>query len=214
MSGCDYVDPPDDTPTPIVIAPADDDFEGEKLSASLIMQLRKSKKVHDKFAEQFKNKYRISGKIMSEWKEYFRVALPPDLNPRTAQQLDAKFIELHQEASFYKAEAEARLTAYSHANNERYRDQFAALVAEYKVKGEKLPAKDTLVALSEHAIADTKDGEVHAEIECNFWAEILKDLANSRKLLENAVLSLSVEMKALGYEKYLDKLGNNFNKGE
>ena len=191
-----------------------DELVETQASATLIGQLRKSKKVHDKFAEQFRTMYKISGKLMSEWKKYFKVSLPPDLNPQLAQGLDAKLMDLHQEASFYKAEADARAAAYKTANNERFRNQYSTLVTEYKAGGGKLPAKDTLENLANHAIADTKDGEVHAEIEQAFWAEVIKDLTNSRKLLEAAMMSYASEMKTLSSQKYIENLANKYGKDE
>lgn len=177
-------------------------------AADLISQLRKSKKLHDQFAQQFKTQYRIGGKLTSEWKQHFRVKLPPDMNTQTCQTADARLVELHQEASFLKAEAEARLSAYQSANDEKYRAKYAGLVAEYKEKGQKLPAKDTLAALAEHSMNDIKNALVHAEIELAFWKEILNDLGNCRKIIENVTINLSVEAKALQHEKLLDKLNS------
>lgn len=178
----------------------------EELAASILGQLKKSKKLHDQFAEQFRKKYMVAGKIIAEWRQHFHISLPPDLNSQTAMGMEAKLNELHQEASFFKAEADARCKAYENANTQRYRDKFAALVAEYKQTGQKLPAKDTLASLAEFAISDTKDGQVHAEIELNFWKDILADLANSRKQLETVVILLSVEAKSMNQGKYLDHL--------
>lgn len=184
-------------------AEADKDKEAAN---SIINQLKKSKKLHDQFAEKFRTGYKVAGKLMSDWKKHFCIKLPPDLNPQLAQAVDAQLQELHQEATFFKAEAEARLTAFQSANNEKYRNKYAALVAEYKSNGSKLPAKDTLAALAESETSELKDSMTHAEIELAFWKEILNDLSNTRKLLENATICLSVEAKALAAERYLDRL--------
>jgi hypothetical protein len=184
----------------------EDQEKAQEIAASIIDQLRKSKKLHDQFADKFRTQYKVAGKLMSEWKEHFKVSLPPDLNPQLAQQTDAQLVELHQEATFLKAEAEARLTAYQSANNERYRSKYAALVAEYKAGGAKLPAKDTLAALAENATADIKDAMSHAEIELAFWKEVLNDISNSRKLLENATICMATEAKAIQYNNYLDRI--------
>ena len=178
------------------------------VASSMIDQLRKSKKVHDEFAHQFRHQYMIAGQLIKAWKEHFRVNMPPDVNTQICQVLDSQLMQLHQEATFLKAEAEARLTAQKGANQDKYRTKFAALVVEYKSTGQKLPAKDTLAALAENDISDTKNATVHTEIELNFWKEILSDLTNCRRLIENATINLSVEAKALANEKYLDKLNS------
>lgn len=190
----------------------DDDNEVEatekekEVAVSIIDQLKKSKKLHDQFADKFRTQYKVSGKLMSAWKEHFTIKIPSDLNPQLAQMVDTTLQERHQEATFYKAEAEARLSAFQSANNERYRGKYAALVAEYKNSGSKLPAKDTLTMLAEDATSEIKDSLTHAEIELAFWKEILQDLSNTRKIVETIVITMSVEAKAIQQEKYFDRL--------
>lgn len=192
---------------PNITVPQPLDGEDEKLlAAAIIKQLYKGKKIHDAFADNFRKQYLIAGKLMKDWKEHFKIALPPDLNPQLAQSIDAKLMEYHQEACFYKAEAEARLAAFRSARDKKYREAFTTLTMEYKNAGQKIPAKDTLGTLAEQSIADINEGLIHAEIEVSFFKEILGDLDNSRKLLESAVISISVEAKALQNERYLDAL--------
>jgi hypothetical protein len=173
---------------------------------SLIDQLRNGKKLHDDFAKVFREKYTISGKHISEWKEYFKVTMPPDLNPQKCLVLDTQLIELYQEASFFKAEVESRLASYKSANQDRYRAKYAELVAEFSQVGKKLPAKDTLVALAEHATSDIINAQVHGEIELAFWKEILNHLTNCRKLLDNATINLGIEAKALSGANRIEKI--------
>lgn len=175
----------------------------------IVSILRKGKKLHDHFAEQFKTKYLISGKLINEWKSYFKISIPPDLNPHTCIEIDSKIMELHQEASFLKAEAEARLTACKNASSEKYRTEFAALVAEYNQAGKKMPASATLTALAEHSISEIKNALTHVEIEVAFWKEILNDIACARKAVKNVVICLSIEARALQEEKHLERLNRN-----
>jgi hypothetical protein len=179
-------------------------------AAELIEQLRQSKKLHDQFAHQFKNQYKIAGKLMADWRDYFKIQLPQDLNPQSCQILGMKLLELHQEASFMKAEAEARVSAYRSASDDQYRKKFGKLVEEYKAPGKKLPSKDTLCALAELDMGNVKNALVHAEIELDFWDEVLDDLSNSRKLIETSTINISVEAKALQHERYLDRLNTKY----
>jgi len=178
---------------------------------SLLHKLKDGKTVHDEFAKVFKTQYLISGKLIEEWKEYFRVNIPPDLNPATCTAFDSKLSDLHQQASFLKAEAEARLAALNNANNQQYRASYTALVEEFKSSQKKLPAKDTLSILAEESIKNTKDSITHAEIELAFWKEVLSDLGNTRRLIENATINLSVEAKAMASGRMLDRLNSNKN---
>ena len=174
----------------------------------MLSSLRKGKNLHDGFAKKFRENYLIAGKQMKLWKDYFKVELPPDLNPALIQEIGSKLMGLHQEASFLKAEAEARLSACQSTSDDRYREKYAALVAEYKSEDKKLPAKDTLIALTEHSISDIKNATTHAEIELAFWKEVLADISNSRKTVELATICMSVEAKAVQHERYIDKLNS------
>jgi len=174
----------------------------------MFASLRKGKKLHDGFALKFREKYLIAGKQIDKWKTYFKVDLPPDLNPGLCQEIGSKLMGLHQEAAFLKAESEARLAACKSTSDDRYREKYTALVTEYRNKEMKLPAKDTLIALTEHSISDIKNAITHAEIELAFWKEILADISNSRKTVESAIICISVEAKAVQHERYIDKMNS------
>jgi len=176
----------------------------KKVASKLINQLRDGKELHDEFAKEFKSRYQIAGKLIDDWKKHFQIKIPPDFTPQVCLIVGSKLMELHQEASFLKAEVEARLAACKSTNNDMYRTKYASLVLEYKEKGGKLPAKDTLAALAEDHIGDTKNAQTHAEIELAFWKEILSDLNNSRKSIKDATINLSIEAKVLNQDKYLD----------
>lgn len=187
------------------------DEETKDSTEEIIASLRKGKKLHDHFAEQFRNKYLVAGKLMKEWKEHFLISIPPDLNPQTCQQLDLRIIEMNQEASFLKAEADARLTAAKGAGTDRYREKMTALVAQYREEGKKLPASATLSALADDSISNIKNTIVHAEIELNFWKDILTNIASARKSLKNITINLGIEAKALQQEGILNSLNRNSN---
>ena len=163
---------------------------------TLVQRLKKGKEVHDEFADEFRRTYLIGGKLLDEWREHFTFTIPVDPNPATIQELDIKLVELHQEASFLKAVADCKLRAYNSVTSRAYNAEYTRLVAWYRDAGQKLPAKDTLQALAEEKLAYDKSGLVHGEIELSFWKDVLADLANSRKVIENITLNISVELKA------------------
>lgn len=188
------------------------DISKEEVEAKeLIDQLRKGKKLHEEFSKNFNSLYKIAGKLMSEWKQYFKVKIPSDLNPQTCLSIGSKIIGFYQEASFLKAEAEARLAAYKSATDDKYRTRYAELVTEYKAESKKIPAKDTLAELASYDIGDIKNALVHSEIELAFWKEMLNNLNHARKTIENATIGLGIEAKALQSEKYIDSLNKKYN---
>lgn len=181
----------------------------ETASDSAVSRLQKSKKFHQQFAEALMANYQVSGKTLPEWQKYFRLDVPPDLNPQLAIELDLQLMERFQEASFFKAEAELRLSALSGIVQSAHREAFNALYVECKQSNERMPAKDTLALLTEQKIAQEKDALIHAEIEVNFWKSILASLSECRKLIETATISISVEAKALLHTRHLDTLNRN-----
>lgn len=179
---------------------------------SLVNNLRKGKKLHDEFGEVFEARYKMAGRLMSEWKKHFNMSVPPDLAPGQCREYGSKIMELYQEANFYKLACEARLQSLKGNSEAAFREAFAKLVAQYKENDQKLPAKDTLTALANEQIGDIQDALVHADIELSFWKGVLNNLDICRKIVDTISISLSVEAKALQQERYLD--GMVFNKHE
>ena len=172
----------------------------------MIDKLKVSKEVYRSYTEQFGARYYMNGKELTEWQKHFRIQIPPDLNPQTAKELDMRLIELYQEASDYKTEAETQHLSAQGAVKTAYREEFQGLVNEYKSRKEKLPAQATLATMAEEKISVHKDSLVHHEISLAFWKGIVNNLTECRKLIENATWNLSIEYKALENEKYVDAL--------
>jgi len=173
---------------------------------NLVEGLRNGKQLHDDYAKNFQERYMIAGKVISEWKEDFRIEIEPDSGPEGCITADIKLLKLHQTASFNKSESQARVSTLKNIYNTRYRTEFNRIVTEYKTSGQKLPAKDTIGQMAEEAAAELKDALSHAETENDFWKETLADLANARKVINDMTVNLSVEAKALQNERSLDHL--------
>lgn len=71
-----------------------------------------------------------------------------------------------------------------------------------------MPAKDTIAAVVEEQLDNIKTNISHAEIELDFWDNLIKDLDRIRKTIENITLNVSVEAKMLRGNNQLD---NNIN---
>lgn len=177
-----------------------------EIAKKMIDRLRVSKQVYKDYTDQFGSNYYMCGKDMHQWQQYFRVRIPPDLNPQTAKALDMQLIELYQEACDMKTDAETQYLSAQSAVKTAYREEFQTLVNGYKSRGEKLPAQATLATMAEERISADKDSLVHHEIALAFWKGIVNNLTECRKLIENATWNLSIEYKALDNEKYMDAL--------
>ncbi len=170
---------------------------GNTTANELVSQLRDGKALHDEYRRAFDEQYLVVGRLINDWKEYFRIDIPADLSPQQCREFDSKILSLYQEATFYKLSCEARLKSLKGTSNSTFRRNFTALVAEYKQKGLKLPSKDTLEHLANETISDISDAMLHAEIELGVWKDIISSLDNSRKIIEAISISLGVEAKLL-----------------
>ena len=175
-------------------------------ATSIIARLTASKELYQSYTNQFGENFMIDGKSMSEWSKYFKVHVPRDLNPGTAQHLSMTLMTLYQEASDYKTSAEARLMAMTSVTKALTRDKYTALLVEYKATDRKIPAASTLTTESESAYGKELDSLIHIEVELIFWKGIINSLQESRKHVETATWNLSVEAKAIGYEARMDGL--------
>lgn len=167
----------------------------EEKAEELLTSIKKSKSVYDAFAVSFRTRYQISGHTIEEWEKEYKVVVPEDLNPQQCKQFDIRLMGMHQEISFFRAAARAILQALSKGSETQYRSKFSALVAEYKQRGEKLPAAATLESLARIDLDDVDGALMAANIANNFWEDILKHLDYCRKLVESIAMSNGIQAK-------------------
>ncbi|GAG10765.1 unnamed protein product, partial [marine sediment metagenome] len=117
--------------------------------------------------------------------------------------------DLNQEATFHHAVASAKVQMIKRGCESQFNDKFWALTQEYKEKGKKLPAASTLQTLATIQNDDMESAQSLASVETKFWKDILDHLATCRRLIENASLNISVELKALNAQSMLDNLNKN-----
>lgn len=162
----------------------------------LLSKLLKGKEIHDLFAANMRKQLLINGKTMEQWEDRFKIKIPTDdLTPAICRQYDYKLLELNQEASFYHAIAGAKLQMIKRGGDSTYRDKFFAIVQEYKEKNIKLPAAATLENLAKVETDDVESAQSIAEVERDFWSDILNHLSSCRKIIENATFNSSIEAK-------------------
>lgn len=177
----------------------------------LLKKLLEGKELHDSFANSIEKQLLISGHSMEYWKERFKITIPSDdLTPGRCKQIDLELMDLHQEAYFYKAVAEIHVQMIKRGTDSQIQGRMAALVEEYK--GKRVAAAK-MEATAKFENDDFESALSIANLELRFWKDILEHLAACRKLLENATLNISVELKALSQEGLIDALGRRANQG-
>lgn len=173
----------------------------EEKAEALLESIKKNKGIYDAFATNFRERYKIIDKTITQWEKEFKLSVPEDLNPQQCKLFDIKLMGLHQEATFYKAAARAILQALEKGLETQYRSKFSALVAEYKMKNEKLPAAGTLDSLARVELDDVDGAIMSANIANNFWEDIIKHLDYCRKLVESIAMSNGIQVKMDGNHK-------------
>jgi len=179
----------------------------------LLLSLLRGKEVHNIFAENLRKTLTISGEPVDVWEKRFRMIIPTDnLTPSMCKELGMKIMDLHQEATFFYAVSLAKSQMIKRGTESSFNSKFWAIYQEHKQTSKKIPAAATLENLARIENEDIEAATSIAEVELKFWKNILDHLSTCRKIIENASLNISVELKALSNEKYMDHI--NRYKGE
>lgn len=149
------------------------------------------------FINEFNSSFRIDGKSIEEWQEYFYLEVPPDPTSHSITDLESRLLGLYQEASFKKATCLARLKEVKRLCDNRYREECSRLIKEYEKKNKRLPSRATLDNLVRHQIQSISDLQSRIETELQFWKDVLIGLYNNRKVIESLVMNLGIEAKLL-----------------
>jgi hypothetical protein len=182
---------------------------------ALLKRLIKGKEVHDVFVSSMRTQLLVSGQPIEHWEGIFKIVVPSDnLTPQLCKELDMKLLELSQEAAFYHAAAISWAQFIKRGSDAGYHERFYAIVQEYRDEGKKLPAAQTLETLAKIENMDTESAQVLAEITTKYWKNILDHLSTCRKIIENASLNISVEMKAEANSAFIDRLNTQRSNGQ
>jgi hypothetical protein len=142
------------------------------------------------------DKLRVNGKTFGEWKKvFFGVRIPDDLDPISCRRLSVKILQLNQLASTYYTIASARLCSIKESTDWIYREKYQELVAGYTATQSKVPAAAFLETMAAGATEDAKALVLVADIEKNFWKDIINHLTRCRKQLENITMNNALDRK-------------------
>lgn len=164
----------------------------------LIDKLLKGQNVYKYFAEGMRENLLISGHTYDHWYNEFHLNIPVDnMTPALCRDLGMQIMQKHQDATFYYAAAQAKAQWLKRGSESTFNDKLFAIVQEHKAKGGRVPGQDTLKALASVGNEEFDSAHSLADIEVKFWRSILEHLAQCRRLVENASLTMSTELKYL-----------------
>ncbi len=169
----------------------------QEIAQEILKGIKKGKEVHDIFAQNFREEYEISGKTLLEWEQMFKITVPADPDPGVCKVIDMKIMALHQTAAFYHAVSVAQTQMLKKGNDTEYRSRYAAIVAEWNQHnpGKRIPAAGTLDTLTRAETDDIEGAVANAELQKDFWKNIMDHLNMCRRLLENATINSGIQTK-------------------
>lgn len=144
----------------------------------------------------------ISGKTIKEWTEYFHISVSEDMSIGECRHVGTRIIGLYQEATRYKVIAESRSAILENSRKTEAAKKFAGIYNSFKGSDKRMPAKDTIVALTDAELASFDEAIALLYAETNFWKGILHMLDTTRKLIETITMSHGIEAKALNYQNF------------
>lgn len=179
-------------------------------ATAMMKRLMGGTEVYNLVKNEFEQNFLISGKPIKEWTQQFRVTIPTDnLTPAMIQEIGMQVMQLHQEAAFHHAAAQALMQYIKKGGELSYYQKFSELVSEHKESNQKLPAAATLEAMARADNKDEDSAAFRAEVAMKFWKLILEHLATCRKILETASFSVNNELRLEQQQNYIERMGRN-----
>ncbi len=156
--------------------------------------------VHASFSKLLQENFKINGKSMKDWRDYFYVEMPIDnLTPGICKKISGEIAKLYQEASFYYSVANAETQLLERSSDSSYREKYTAIVANWKKEQEsKLPAAATLEILAKFEQDDVYSATAKIKVAKGFWKDVLDSLDTCRKLIDNATFNNNIEARLSG----------------
>jgi hypothetical protein len=131
----------------------------------------------------------IGGKNLQHWKaKFFDFDIPEDADPIVCRHLSVKIMQLNQSASVFLTNANARYNAIKDSADWLYKEKYQELVAQYR-QGERMPAAAFIETMAKASINEALNMAMVAEVEKNFWRDVINYLTRCRKQLENITMN-------------------------
>ena len=159
---------------------------------SVIASIKSGKDTFRKVQKKLYDQYSIDGKTMNEWKEHFKIQIPPDANASVLKGVSSDLATKYHEATFHYNKALAVDKMYTAAKDKEYRVKYTA---EVKAAGIKKP---TAAALQNKVGADLQhydDVIDNAKFALDFWKGIIDDLKYAMKAATNITINIGYELK-------------------
>lgn len=169
--------------------------------ARISQKVKDAQEFNNVLSQHLKDNLRFNGKSAQEWKKYFKVNIPDEVNPITLVELNKELFRKYQEAAAYRDQQNIQLTILSQSKTDKYNAAFHKARMDHQKEYKKNLSAESCKVVATLAIKDIEDAISNQSIAKDFWKSTCDTLTELRKLLE-----------AMGYALSADaRLNNNFN---
>jgi len=154
-----------------------------KAASELLKHLKGGKQLMEIITKELDEKYLVDGKTMKDWRDYFNVKLPEEIDPESLGSANAKLNNGINEAGFFHAHAIMIEQAIRNGAGNKFDDAFCTLVESYRSAGKKLPANATLQKMAEGEDTEVKSAITTAAARTKFWKSIVDTLHEQRRVV-------------------------------
>lgn len=141
------------------------------------------------------DKLRFNGKSAMEWKKYFKINIPDEVNPMILVELNREIFEKYQEASAYRDAENIQLTILEQSKADKFNAAYNHARTEHQKEFKKNLSADSCKVAATLAIKDLEDAISNQKVAKDFWKSTCDTLTELRKLLEAMGYALSADAR-------------------
>ena len=160
-------------------------------SEEIVKDLEEVQQFNAELREFLLNNFVVEDKTLTQWKRYFYVKIPDDINFLTIIKLTQEIAKKYQEAARLRDEFTVQLAILDQGKNSKYTNAYNNIRLEHERKYNKTLAADSCKVAATVAIHSLETAISHQKIVKEFWAETCRTLVEIRKHVEVMARALS-----------------------
>ena len=126
----------------------------------------------------------VEGKTLLEWKKWFVVDIPEQIEFQTIVDLCAEIAHKYQRAAYFRDKQNVQMAILQQSKADKYHSAYQAAQEESRRKFKKNLAAKSCENEATLAVKDLEDAIAHQAVMKNFWTKTCDTLVELRKLLE------------------------------
>jgi hypothetical protein len=133
----------------------------------------------------------VEGKLMVEWKKYFKVDIPDDINFSAIVNIGQELWMKYQRAAYFRDAQQVQLAIMEQSKSDKYNTTYNNLRADTQQKTGKPLAAESCKIAATLAVKELDSAISNQKVIHTFWVKTCDTLTELRKLLELMGYALS-----------------------